>query len=41
MGYGQADQTDREMMALALEQARISLDARRRPGRRGARVRQR
>ena len=27
MGYGQADQTDREMMALALEQARISLDA--------------
>jgi cytosine deaminase len=27
MGYGQADQTDREMMALALEQAQISLDA--------------
>ena len=27
MGYGQADQTDREMMALALAQARISLDA--------------
>src|SRR6266516_7798771 len=27
MGYGQADQTDREMMALALGQARISLDA--------------
>ncbi len=27
MGYGQADQTDREMMALALEQARISLEA--------------
>jgi cytosine/creatinine deaminase len=27
MGYGQADQTDREMMALALDQARISLDA--------------
>ena len=26
MGYGQADQTDREMMALALQQARISLD---------------
>ena len=26
MGYGQADQTDREMMALALAQARISLD---------------
>ena len=26
MGYGQADQTDREMMALALRQARISLD---------------
>jgi creatinine deaminase len=26
MGYGQADQTDREMMALALKQARISLD---------------
>jgi cytosine deaminase len=26
MGYGQADQTDREMMALALGQARISLD---------------
>jgi cytosine/creatinine deaminase len=26
MGYGQADQTDREMMALALDQARISLD---------------
>ena len=25
MGYGQADQTDREMMALALAQARISL----------------
>ena len=27
MGYGQPDQTDREMMALALEQARASLDA--------------
>jgi cytosine deaminase len=27
MGYGQADQTDREMMALALGQARISLEA--------------
>ena len=27
MGYGQADQTDREMMALALQQARISLNA--------------
>jgi len=27
MGYGQADQTDREMMALALDQARISLDS--------------
>ena len=27
MGYGQADQTDREMMALALHQARVSLDA--------------
>src|SRR5882757_3708780 len=26
MGYGQADQTDRELMALALQQARISLD---------------
>jgi cytosine/creatinine deaminase len=26
MGYGQADQADREMMALALGQARISLD---------------
>jgi cytosine deaminase len=26
MEYGQADQTDREMMALALAQARISLD---------------
>ena len=26
MGHGQADQTDREMMALALDQARISLD---------------
>jgi creatinine deaminase len=26
MGYGQADQADREMMALALSQARISLD---------------
>ena len=26
MGYGPADQTDREMMALALDQARISLD---------------
>src|SRR6266513_5508047 len=26
MGYGLADQTDREMMALALAQARISLD---------------
>jgi cytosine deaminase len=27
MGYGQADQADREMMALALHQARVSLDA--------------
>ena len=27
MGYGQADQTDREMMALALGQARASLEA--------------
>jgi cytosine deaminase len=27
MGYGQADQADREMMALALQQARISLDS--------------
>lgn len=27
MGYGQADQTDREMMALALHQARVSLEA--------------
>jgi creatinine deaminase len=27
MGYGQANQTDREMMAQALRQARISLDA--------------
>ena len=27
MGYGQADQADREMMALALQQARASLDA--------------
>src|SRR5216684_768322 len=27
MGYGQADQTDREMMALALAQARVSLEA--------------
>ena len=27
MEYGQADQTHREMMALALDQARISLDA--------------
>ena len=26
MGYGQADHTDREMMALALGQARVSLD---------------
>src|SRR5271170_3484240 len=26
MGYGQVDQTDREMMALALGQARASLD---------------
>ena len=26
MGYGQADQADRDMMALALHQARISLD---------------
>ena len=26
MGYGQADQADREMMALALDQARIGLD---------------
>jgi len=27
MGYGQADQGDREMMAQALHQARVSLDA--------------
>src|SRR6478736_490061 len=27
MGYGQADQADHEMMALALHQARVSLDA--------------
>src|ERR1700736_3720735 len=27
MGYGQADQTDREMMALALAQARVGLDS--------------
>src|ERR1700692_1315634 len=27
MGYGQAEQGDREMMALALGQARVSLDA--------------
>ena len=27
MGYGQADQADREMMALALHQAQVSLDA--------------
>ena len=27
MGYGRADQADREMMALALHQARVSLDA--------------
>jgi cytosine/creatinine deaminase len=27
MGYGQANQTDREMMTLALAQARISLEA--------------
>ena len=27
MGYGQADQTDREMMALALAQARASLES--------------
>jgi len=27
MGYGQADETDREMMALALGQARASLEA--------------
>src|ERR1700745_2707746 len=27
MGYRQADQADRELMALALDQARISLDA--------------
>jgi cytosine deaminase len=27
MGYGQAEQADREMMALALGQARVSLDA--------------
>src|SRR6201995_1713385 len=27
MGYGQADQTDREMMALALGQSRTGLDA--------------
>ena len=27
MGYGQADQTDREMMALALGQARASLES--------------
>ena len=45
MGYGQADQADREMMALALGQARVSLEsggvpvgavlAAARPGRRG------
>jgi cytosine/creatinine deaminase len=27
MGYGQADQADRDMMALALAQARVSLEA--------------
>src|SRR5579864_5949496 len=27
MGYGQADQADRDLMALALQQARTSLDA--------------
>ena len=27
MGYGQADQTDREMMALALAQARVGLES--------------
>src|SRR6266852_6015479 len=27
MGYGQADRSDREMMALALHQARVSLEA--------------
>ncbi len=27
MGYGRADQTDRDMMALALAQARVSLEA--------------
>jgi len=27
MGYGQADQADRDMMALALDQARVSLEA--------------
>src|SRR5690349_11088033 len=27
MGYGQADQADREIMALALHQAQVSLDA--------------
>src|SRR5215472_8381446 len=27
MGYGQADRADREMMALALHQAQVSLDA--------------
>jgi cytosine deaminase len=27
MGYGQAEQNDREMMALALSQARVSLEA--------------
>jgi creatinine deaminase len=27
MGYGQADQVDRDMMALALAQARVSLEA--------------
>jgi cytosine/creatinine deaminase len=27
MGYGQADQADRDMMALALDQARVSLES--------------
>ena len=37
MGYGQADQTDREMMALALRPGADQPGGRRRPGRRGAR----
>ena len=36
MGYGQADQTDREMMALALQPGADQPGRRRRPGRRGA-----